>query len=799
MPRRILAGVLGAVLTAGLTSTVPARADSFPVRTIQVPDDYATIQAAVDAANPGDAILVHPGVYNEGVEVTTPNLTIRGSDRNMVVLDGGGIIRRGFLITSSNVEVSNLTLRNYRTDGVKWSGPQASGYAARYLTAYNNGDYGIFAFDVAGGVFEDSYTSGNPDSGFYIGGCNPCDAVIQRVVAEHNGLGYSGTNAGGNLIIRDSVWNRNGAGLVPNSLVSEPHGPQHDLIIERNVITDNGNPEESPGQNDTAPALGMGIGIAGGNFNQIRENTISGSGRYGVVVFPFPSDSEPNVYPSIGNKVQDNVISSSGLYDVALAAGSGERNCFSGNANDAGGGVTSDPPAVQTVYECSRANPVLNTTAGGGAVTTADLVAGLVRYQPRPCTPSRCPVPGPQPTMPDPAGGLPGYVASGIVHCVPDASVHARCGDAFASIQAAVDASSPGDAILIGPGRYHEAVLVPPAKTRLIIRGTDRNAVVLDGEYAAGFARGIDIEADDVEVSNITVTGYSRDGVRWIGQTGYLGRYVTAYNNGLYGLYAFRSRLGRFEDSYASGIPDGGYYIGECEPCDAVIQRVTAENNGLGFTGTNASGNLVIQDSVWNRNSGGILPNTLDSEALPPQHGIVIRRNLVTNSGDPEAPSTKLNGPARGAGIAVAGGNHNLIEDNVVTGSTRFGIALAPYPETTPNVYRPVGNEIRDNVVSGSGFRDLAVALGAGERNCFSGNTTSEGGDGTPTSDPPAIQDVYACSYSNPMLNAPVSGGALALAEVARGFVVYGAQGDYRTMPAPGPQPSMPDVTQDLP
>ncbi|HVD88057.1 MAG TPA: hypothetical protein VNB91_04045, partial [Jatrophihabitantaceae bacterium] len=79
-------------------------------------------------------------------------------------------------------------------------------------------DYGIYAFDSADGLFEHSYASGSPDSGFYIGQCRPCDAVIDQVVAERNALGYSGTNAGGNLQIVRSVWRDNWAGIVPNTL-----------------------------------------------------------------------------------------------------------------------------------------------------------------------------------------------------------------------------------------------------------------------------------------------------------------------------------------------------------------------------------------------------------------------------------------------------------------------------------------------------------------------------------------------------------------------------------------------------
>jgi plastocyanin len=55
---------------------------------ITVPQQYSTIQQAVDGAKPGDLIVVSPGVYHEAVKVTTPYLTIVGTDRNQVILEG---------------------------------------------------------------------------------------------------------------------------------------------------------------------------------------------------------------------------------------------------------------------------------------------------------------------------------------------------------------------------------------------------------------------------------------------------------------------------------------------------------------------------------------------------------------------------------------------------------------------------------------------------------------------------------------------------------------------------------------
>ncbi len=49
--------------------------------TISVPDDYLTIEATVNAASPGDNIIVYPGTYTENLDVNK-SLTIKIRERN---------------------------------------------------------------------------------------------------------------------------------------------------------------------------------------------------------------------------------------------------------------------------------------------------------------------------------------------------------------------------------------------------------------------------------------------------------------------------------------------------------------------------------------------------------------------------------------------------------------------------------------------------------------------------------------------------------------------------------------------
>ena len=73
-----------AITVAAWASTGAAFAD-----TLRVPADHATIQAAVDAAQPGDVVLVSKGVYAESVLVSgKAGLVVRG--RGRPVLRGGG-------------------------------------------------------------------------------------------------------------------------------------------------------------------------------------------------------------------------------------------------------------------------------------------------------------------------------------------------------------------------------------------------------------------------------------------------------------------------------------------------------------------------------------------------------------------------------------------------------------------------------------------------------------------------------------------------------------------------------------
>lgn len=422
--RRNIAGLalaMLAIVAVGCGSSSSSKGDTRDTmvsgRTLAVPTGYKTIQKAVDAAKPGDLILVSPGIYHEAVNVTTDRLVIRGLDRNKTILEGDFTATNGIrVLGAKGVAIENMTARDYKSNGFFWTG--VTGYRGSYLTAYRNGDYGVYAFDSTEGLIEDSYASGSPDAGFYVGGCQPCNTVVRNVVSEYNGLGYSGTNSGGDLLIINSVFRNNRAGIVPNTGSYEPCYPQSDNVIAGNLVYDN-NYDGGPAIANAQLAQENGILVAGGWNNKILRNRVMNHKLTGIGLVPFPESNpsdipsdtpaktcaeqkkqtKPKTVPDLAlwnakhNVVQGNVVTGSGLADLATADGDDTNgNCFADNEAK----VTA-PANLEKLEPCKG--------AGTGDFTVGAL--NLLVLVDRPTSPSgdykTQPIPPEQPGMTNPS------------------------------------------------------------------------------------------------------------------------------------------------------------------------------------------------------------------------------------------------------------------------------------------------------------------------------------------------------------------------------------------------------------
>ena len=149
---------------------------------------------------------------------------------------------------------------------------------------------------------------------------------------------------------------------------------------------------------------------------------------------------------------------------------------------------------------------------------------------------------------------------------------------------------------------------------------------------------------------------------------------------------------GQIEFSHTVGSRDAGIYIGQCYPCDAVVNDVVSSHNGLGYSGTNAGGNLVIVNSDWHNNRVGLVPNSGSYELCYPERETTIVGNRVWNN-QPDTPAIDVALLAQGNGILIAGGIANTIERNRVDDHRRPASASSPFLEEDPNDDLPTEDE----------------------------------------------------------------------------------------------------------
>ncbi|MGO9792538.1 MAG: hypothetical protein ACLP8S_24410 [Solirubrobacteraceae bacterium] len=256
---------------------------------------FKTIQAAVKAAKPNDFILVAPGDYKTtsyaipsgsggqfpaGVLISTPDLTLRGMNRNTAIVDGtkkgpactdnpadqnygpsskaGLTGLNGIMVwKADDVAVENLTACNFlggaggdsvTGNEIWWNGGANGstiggwGYTGSYLNATSTffnaalglgpadvsaAEYGIFSSDWDGGTWHDTYASNMSNAGYYIGACRQlCNQVIDHGWGEYDALGYSGSNSGGSLIVENSTFDYDENGINTNSQNGDNPPPQ---------------------------------------------------------------------------------------------------------------------------------------------------------------------------------------------------------------------------------------------------------------------------------------------------------------------------------------------------------------------------------------------------------------------------------------------------------------------------------------------------------------------------------------------------------------------------------------------
>ncbi|MFO8191260.1 MAG: right-handed parallel beta-helix repeat-containing protein [Bacillota bacterium] len=339
---------------------------------VTVPDQYATIQEAIDAAEDGDEIVVQVGIHRENIDFRGKNIILKSTDPDNpeivaeTIIDGGG---SGTVVSFRSGETEEAVLSGFTITG--GSGILVSGGSSPRIENCtiedNEAEYGagIAVFDSSPYILNNEILN---NSSFLGGGI---------FIEESSPL------VEGNTISRNNAEMGSGVVIISNS---EPK------LID-NIIS-----------NNRATRLGGGLVVALGSTPTIKDNTISGNAAErnggGLLI----EESEPVIEDNMitqnraangggifvvnsmetalfitGNNINGNLayIAGGGLY-MEGSSPTLDSNTFSDNISEHLGGAAaiynSTPVFLRNIFENNQAGD----PDGGGAVwVSADSVLEL--------------------------------------------------------------------------------------------------------------------------------------------------------------------------------------------------------------------------------------------------------------------------------------------------------------------------------------------------------------------------------------------------------------------------------------
>jgi parallel beta-helix repeat protein len=257
---------------------------------------YQTIQAAVNAAQPGDEVRVFSGTYNESVEVTTPGLTIDAAPGTRVVIQGTG---SGAGVTVSGpaskpldgFALANVTVRGFE-DGVLLN--EVQHFNLLGITCRDDSDYGLFPAFSAHGVIAGSSASGSNDTGIYVG--QSSDVLVNGNVAFNNVNGIEIENCSNVRVAHNLVYG-NTVGILVDLLPGDVIEASSHNVVEANAVLGNNRKNTATDPLAALEPQGVGIAVLGGDHTLVRDNLVTGNAYVGIAVLSGNDLLPPGSYP----------------------------------------------------------------------------------------------------------------------------------------------------------------------------------------------------------------------------------------------------------------------------------------------------------------------------------------------------------------------------------------------------------------------------------------------------------------------------------------------------------------------
>jgi len=267
--------------------------------------DYATISEAIKAANPGDRILVRPGLYQEGMIIEKPLEIVGEGERDEIVVQALG--QSALLFKTTSGRVANLTLRQIGGEG-NWFGVdiaqgrltvedcdiscQSHACVAihggadprlRRNKIHDGEKSGVFVLDNGQGIIEENDIFGNTLSGVEIKeGSNP----TLRRNKVHNGkqIGVFVYENGQGILVENDIFGNAWAGVVIAKAGNPTlrHNNIHDGKQGGVFVLDNG--QGIFVENDIFGNTLSGVEIKEGSNPTLRRNKVHDGKQIGVFV-----------------------------------------------------------------------------------------------------------------------------------------------------------------------------------------------------------------------------------------------------------------------------------------------------------------------------------------------------------------------------------------------------------------------------------------------------------------------------------------------------------------------------------
>jgi parallel beta-helix repeat protein len=328
-----------------------------------------SIQAAVDAAEPGQTVLVKPGNYTEthdgatAVRVTKPLKLIADStpDDPVRILPGGNQ-RQGILVEPESpgdpdvdgIEIKGFTVEGFRNNGI-WL-RHVTNFTIEGNTSINNLENGIWPTLSTNGEVRDNVSYGSLDSALWVEAAENVRVINNELHTSPTGLEVTVSNdihMEGNVVYNNVVgiglYPPMSAGLPPSNW---PPQPFRNWTVVDNHVFDNNLPNPVTGGSVGNLPPGGGVLVLGVDTVTVENNLIENNDFFGIamtdycvavagtsisceLIPPIVPDSAPENNKFIGNTLAGNGSNPpSGPFEdlgADILALGGSNNCSSDN------------------------------------------------------------------------------------------------------------------------------------------------------------------------------------------------------------------------------------------------------------------------------------------------------------------------------------------------------------------------------------------------------------------------------------------------------------------------------------